>query len=457
METKANYAIVGFFTMLVIGAAFGFVYWMAEYGRGGEMAPLAIRIPGSANGLSIGSPVRFNGISVGSVRNLYIDNEDPNFSVAFTEVRADAPVTSGTTAVLEIQGLTGAAYVELSGGGPGSGDPILQRAMDTGEPAILTAEQSSVTNLLTTADRILQRADGAVAELQGFIADARAPLTNTVRNAETFSKSLADNAQGIDQFLKSVSALSDSVSGLSGRLDSTLAAAEDLFRALNSDKIDQILSNTERATASFAEASDRIGPAIDSFRETADTFQRFGNNADQTLQKVSRLIDAVDSQKVGKVVDDVSVASADAREAIAGFRELSNSITGRKDDIDKAIDDFTQLANRLNNASTQVDGILRKVDSFLGSGDANSLSVEARRTLESIRLAAENLNARIGPIAENLQRFSSTGLRDIQTLVNDTRQTVRGLNDAITNFDDDPQRLLFGGDTVKEYDGRTRR
>jgi phospholipid/cholesterol/gamma-HCH transport system substrate-binding protein len=457
METKANYAIVGFFTMLVIGAAFGFVYWMAEYGRGGEMAPLAIRIPGSANGLSIGSPVRFNGISVGSVRNLYIDNEDPNFSVAFTEVRADAPVTSGTTAVLEIQGLTGAAYVELSGGGPGSGDPILQRAMDTGEPAILTAEQSSVTNLLTTADRILQRADGAVAELQGFIADARTPLTNTVRNAETFSKSLADNAQGIDQFLKSVSALSDSVSGLSGRLDSTLAAAEDLFRALNSDKIDQILSNTERATASFADASNKIGPAIDSFRETADTFQRFGNNADQTLQKVSRLIDAVDSQKVGKVVDDVSVASADAREAIAGFRELSNSITGRKDDIDKAIDDFTQLANRLNNASTQVDGILRKVDSFLGSGDANSLSVEARRTLESIRLAAENLNARIGPIAENLQRFSSTGLRDIQTLVNDTRQTVRGLNDAITNFDDDPQRLLFGGDTVKEYDGRTRR
>lgn len=247
------------------------------------------------------------------------------------------------------------------------------------------------------------------------------------------------------------------MSGLSGRLDSTLAAAEDLFRALNSDKIDQILSNTERATASFADASNKIGPAIDSFRETADTFQRFGNNADQTLQKVSRLIDAVDSQKVGKVVDDVSVASADAREAIAGFRELSNSITGRKDDIDKAIDDFTQLANRLNNASTQVDGILRKVDSFLGSGDANSLSVEARRTLESIRLAAENLNARIGPIAENLQRFSSTGLRDIQTLVNDTRQTVRGLNDAITNFDDDPQRLLFGGDTVKEYDGRTRR
>ncbi len=457
METKANYALVGFFTLLVIGAAFGFVYWMAEYGRGGPVAPLAIRIPGSANGLSIGSPVRFNGIAVGSVRNLYIDNDDPQFSVAFTEVRADAPVTSSTKAVLEIQGLTGAAYIELSGGTADDKENILAKAMATGEPAVLMADQSSVTNLLSTADKILQRANDAIGDLQGFIGDARAPLTNTVKNAEVFSKSLADNAKGIDQFLKSVSALSDSVSGLSGRLDSTLGAAEDLFKALNSEKIDKILSNTERATANIASAADRVGPAIDSFRQTAETFQRFGSNADLTLQKVSKLVDAIDSQKVGKVVDDVSVASADARTAIAGFKDLSVSITGRKDDINKAIDDFTQLANRLNNASAQVDGILKKVDSFLGSDDTNSLSAEARKTLEQIRLTAENLNARIGPIAENLQRFSSTGLRDIQTLVNDTRQTVRGLNDAITNFDNDPQRLIFGGETIKQYDGRTRR
>ncbi len=67
METKANYTIVGFFTVLVIAAAFGFVYWMAEYGRSGPMAELVVRIPGSANGLSVGSPVRFNGIQVGSV------------------------------------------------------------------------------------------------------------------------------------------------------------------------------------------------------------------------------------------------------------------------------------------------------------------------------------------------------------------------------------------------------
>ncbi|WP_416796898.1 MlaD family protein [Ciceribacter azotifigens] len=456
METRANYAIVGFFTVFVIAAAFGFVYWMAEYGRGGPVAALTIKIPGSANGLSIGSPVRFNGIAVGTVRSLVIDKDDPKFSIANTEVQADAPVTQSTKAVLEIQGLTGAAYIELSGTAAG-GENILQRELSTGEPAVLVAEQSSVTNLLSTADKILRRADDAIGQFQGFVNDARGPLTNTIKNAETFSKSLADNADGIDKFLKSVSALSDSVAGLSGRLDSTLAAAEDLFRALNSEKIDTILANTEKFTGSLAETADKVGPAIDSFKETAETFQKFGVSAEETLAHVRELVAAVDRQKVSKVVDDVSVASADARAAVANFQQFSEKITARQQDIDQAITDFTQLGNKLNNASGQLDGILKKVDAFLGSGEADSLSVEARKTLVSIRNAADNLNARIGPIADNFARFSNTGLRDIQALVDDTRQTVRGLDDAINNFDRNPQRLLFGGETVKQYDGRTRR
>lgn len=95
---------------------------------------LVVRIPGSANGLSVGSPVRFNGIPVGTVRGLAIDRDDPAYSIAFTEVQADAPVFPSTRAVLEIQGLTGAAYIELSGGNK-DGERILQKAVESGVPA----------------------------------------------------------------------------------------------------------------------------------------------------------------------------------------------------------------------------------------------------------------------------------------------------------------------------------
>ncbi|MGV8936754.1 MAG: MlaD family protein [Allorhizobium sp.] len=456
METKANYAIVGFFTLLVIAAAFGFVYWIAEYGRGGPMAPLAIRIPGSANGLSVGSPVRFNGIAIGSVRDLYIDRSDPKFSVAMTEVNADAPVRASTKAILEIQGLTGAAYIEMSGGEPGEED-ILAKAMGTGQPAMLTADQSSVTNLLATADKILKRADDAISQVQGFVSDARAPLTETVKNAEAFSKALSDNADGIDKFLQSVSALSETVTGLSGRLDSTLASVEDLVRSVDSKKIDAILANAETVSNNLGAASAKVGGAIDTFQSTADTFKSFGASASKTLERVDQLVAAVDSQTIGKVVDDVSAATGDAREAIASFKALGTQIDNRSADIDQAISDFTQMGNKLNNASSRVDGILVKVDTLLGSDDSKSLSVEARKTLESIRAVADNLNSSIGPIAANLNRFSGTGLRDIQTLITDTRQTVNNLNSTISNFDKNPQRLLFGGDSVKQYDGRTRR
>ena len=81
METRANY------TLIIITGAFGFVYWMATFGKSGESAQLEIRIPGSAAGLSVGAPVLFNGIRIGAVQSLTIDGVDPNFVLAMTEVR----------------------------------------------------------------------------------------------------------------------------------------------------------------------------------------------------------------------------------------------------------------------------------------------------------------------------------------------------------------------------------
>jgi phospholipid/cholesterol/gamma-HCH transport system substrate-binding protein len=456
METKANYAIVGFFTLLVIAAAFGFVYWMAQSGRGGPVAELAIRIPGSANGLSVGSPVRFNGIPVGSVRNLSIDPDDPQYSIAFTEVRADAPVFPSTKAVLEVQGLTGAAYIELSGGNKGE-ESILRQAIDTGRPAVLIADQSSVTNLLATADKILERANDAIGDLQGFVADARGPLTQTIRNAEVFSASLSSNAGAIDDFLESMSALSVTFTGVSQRVDSTLAAAEELVRAVDADKINAVVTNAERVSLNVANASDNLDEIAQNIRSASSGFQQVTTDARSVVQRADTLMAAINPQNVGTAVNNLTAASEDARSALSSAREVVDGVAGQRDDINRAINDFTELAQKLNNASTRVDGILAKVDTMLSGDDSESLFAEASRTLQSFRTVADNINGRVGPIADSLQRFSASGLRDIQTLVEDTRRTVRSLDSTITNFDENPQRLIFGGETVKQYDGRTRR
>ncbi|MDX1132131.1 MCE family protein [Sinorhizobium medicae] len=456
METKANYAIVGFFTVLVIAAAFGFVYWMSQYGRTGQMVQLVVNIPGSANGLSVGSPVRFNGINVGSVRNLAIDANDPRYSIAITEVSADAPVMKSTTATLEVQGLTGAAYIELSGGRKGD-ENILKTALERGTQAHILADQSSVTSLLATADQILDRANSAITDIQSFVTDVRGPLTSTIGNAERFSKALADNTDAIDQFLESVEQLSGSVNAASKKLDDTLAGADRLIKAVDPKKIENIVGNAEQVSNNLKNASGEVTETVASFQRTLETYNQFGKNAQQTLERVDALVAAVDSQKVGLVVNDITAASADARKVAAQVSDFAEKISARQGDIDQTITDFTQMSNKLNAASGRVDSILVKIDGFLGDADAPSLSAQARETLESFRRVAENLNAQLGPIAENLKRFSNSGLRDVEALIGDTRRTVQGLQNTISEFDKNPQRLLFGGETVKQYDGRTRR
>jgi phospholipid/cholesterol/gamma-HCH transport system substrate-binding protein len=456
METKANYALVGFFTLLVMAAAFGFVYWMASSGRGGPTAELAIRIPGSANGLSVGSAVRFNGIPVGSVRSLSIDPDDPRYSIAFTEVRADAPVYQSTKAVLEVQGLTGAAYVEMSGGAKGE-ENILQKAIESGRPAVLIADQSSVTNLLATADKILDRADQAIGDIQGFVGDARGPLTQTIRNVETFTAALSNNSDSIDKFLNSLSTLSATVDRVSGTLNSTLEAADQLVRAIDAERVNQVVTNAERVTRNIANASDNFGPLVQNVTEAAASFQQAGVDAQSALKRADTLMAAVDVNQVGATIRNISSASEDARQTLSSARDVIDDVSRRRDDINGAITNFTDMSTKLNNASNRVDGILAKVDGLVSSDDSQGLFAEARKTLESFRTVADNINSRVGPIADNLSRFSSGGLRDIQTLINDTRGTVQSLNQAISNFDQNPQRLIFGGETVKEYDGRTRR
>ena len=456
METKANYALVGFFTLLVVLAAFGFVYWMAQYGRGGPTAELAIRIPGSANGLSVGSAVRFNGIAVGTVRNLTIDPDGPRYSIAFTEVQTTAPVYPSTKAVLEVQGLTGAAYIELSGGNTGE-ENLLRKAEETGRPAVLIADQSSVTNLLATADKILQRADDAIGQIQGFVTDARGPLTQTIRHAETFTAALSENAGAIDEFLQSLSSLSKTFNTVSERLDSTLSAVDSLVRAVDAQKVNNILSNAEKVSGDVASATGQLGDIMTEVKDAASGFNQASADAQVVLKRADSLLAAVDPDQVNRAVSDITAASADARGAIASARDVVDGVAAKRDEINQAIENFTELAQKLNQASNRVDGILAKVDGMVSGADDQGLFAEAQKTLESIRATADNLNARIGPIADNLTRFSGTGLRDVQSLITDTRQAVDNLNRTITNFDQNPQRLIFGGETVKEYDGRTRR
>lgn len=361
METRANYVLVGLFTLLSILAAFGFVLWTAGIGDRGETASLRIRIPGSASGLGRGSAILFNGVRVGDIRRVYLDVMNPEVAVADATVDRLTPITRSTRADVGIAGLTGQANIELRGADP-SEPNLLDLAEAEGRVAEIVANPSAVANLLQSAQSIFERANNVLGELESFASETRGPLTQTVRNVEEFSEAMGRNAEGIDDFLAAVSSASDTLSSVSERVDSTLAAAEDLIRA-------------------------------------------------------------VDREQVSQVVDNVQ--------------------------------SFTQ---RLDEASVRVDGILARLDTVLGSGEAEGLMGEASETLAAFRQVADTLNARMGAITDGLARFSGQGLREVETLARDGRRSIERIERAITDLERNPQRVLSGGaGEVRSYDGRARR
>ena len=457
METRANYVIVGIFTLIAIVAAFLFVYWTAAIGDRGETAMLRVRIPGSASGLGRGSAVLFNGVRVGDVRRVYIDVLNPTVAIADAEIDRLTPITKSTQADIGIAGLTGQSNIELKGADLREPN-LLDEAERDETVAEITANPSAVTNLLQTAQDIFKRADNVLSDLEGFTRDVRGPLTKTAENAQKFSDALAANADGIDKFLSSVSALSEELAGVSGKLDGTLKAAEDLLNSVDRQKIQNIVGNVEEFTDSLKEQSTHFDSIVGNVDRAVGTINDFAKQAEQTLTKVDGILEGVDKESVRVALSNIAKASASADKAAADISEFTGKLAPRAGDIDKVISDAREISGRLNQASTRVDGILVKVDKLLGSGEAEGVMADASETLKAFRQVADTLNSRLGTIMEGLGRFSGQGLRDVEALVQDSRRSVNRIEQAISDLERNPQRIITGGDgTVRQYDGRIRR
>jgi phospholipid/cholesterol/gamma-HCH transport system substrate-binding protein len=59
METRANYVLIGAFTLAVIAAAFGFVLWFQSLHTTKQRSPIRIVFEGPASGLRNGGSVNF--------------------------------------------------------------------------------------------------------------------------------------------------------------------------------------------------------------------------------------------------------------------------------------------------------------------------------------------------------------------------------------------------------------
>ena len=258
METKANFVLIGAFTLAVVAAAFGFVFWFQNLGAAAQRTPLRIVFEGAASGLRTGGNVNFNGIKIGEVTSIKLD--DPKRVVVITNVDKSAPIRKDSLVGLEFAGLTGVSSISLKGGSiEAGGVPVA----DDGVPT-LTADPNAIQDIGEAVRATLQN-------VNKLVTDNQEALRVSMGNLEAFSKSLASNSARIDSIMAGVDALMGSKDGKEGELQ--LAAKSFRELAENLDK---------RSAGLISDGRVLIG---DSRRTLAD-ISRAVNNFDRNPTRV---------------------------------------------------------------------------------------------------------------------------------------------------------------------------
>src|SRR5215510_5457594 len=197
METRANYVVIGLFTLAVIAGGFGFVYWFSRTGDGGERAVYRVVFDGAVSGLRTGGWVLFNGIKVGEVSDLKLNPANPRQVIATIYVDRLVPMRTDTKVGLEFQGLTGIASIAVRGGAPDA--PAL--APVGGKPPTLFAEKAATQDVTASVRDVAASTGALVRRVDDMLLENRDALKTTLGNLETFSATLARNSERLDRIM----------------------------------------------------------------------------------------------------------------------------------------------------------------------------------------------------------------------------------------------------------------
>ncbi len=247
-----NYSIVGAFVLVLGAAVVAIVLWLAAGGAWQKKyEPFQAAFDESVAGLNLNAPVKYNGVDVGKVKTIELDAGNPLRVNLLLAIERGTPVKVDTVAMLKTQGLTGIAYVELSGGAAAS--LPLQSLAGARYPVIQTKPSlgARLENVLTS---VLAKLDSTSSNLNAILSDA---------NKVAFSSALAD-----------IAAVAHTLAARKGTLDAGLASAAKTF------------DNTARATAN-------IGSVIERVSRGAEAVEKMGQEVALTSQSAGKTIDVV--------------------------------------------------------------------------------------------------------------------------------------------------------------------
>mgnify|MGYP005843738485 CR=1 FL=1 len=249
METKANYVVIGAFTLTFAVAAVIFGLFAARYATDSAWNRYQILFNESVIGLSDGSAVLYNGVNVGRVTDLELNPEDVRQVLVTVDIEAQVPVHHDTVATIRLTGLTGTAAIQLTGGTPGS--PLLKPAGN--QPAQIESVSSPLTRLLESSEGIVVTANSVLNQLDALFSEENAQKVNaTLASLERFGGSLAEPDSALNQLLANSSEASESLPALLERISTATERFDKLVAGIDEGLVGDLPELKTRLSGTLA-------------------------------------------------------------------------------------------------------------------------------------------------------------------------------------------------------------
>jgi phospholipid/cholesterol/gamma-HCH transport system substrate-binding protein len=281
IENKVNYTLVGAFVLILGAMLIAGILWIASGGINQKKYDTYLAIENeSVAGLTVNALVKYNGVDVGKVSKISLDPITPQRVRLELLIEHGTPIKVDTMATLKTQGLTGIAYVELSGGDIHS--PLLLASGNSPYPEIKT-----IPSLSTRLESLLSNVVAKLDHLSsGF------DKINSPQNVRAFSNALAD-----------IAAVSHTI-------------------ALRKDTLDAGINSATRTFSNTDQASEKLESLIANVEKSANAVQLMANDTAKTSRDVGSVANLIG----GDAHQLITETTPEVRRLIAELNTLSASL-----------------------------------------------------------------------------------------------------------------------------------
>jgi phospholipid/cholesterol/gamma-HCH transport system substrate-binding protein len=286
MENRAYALAAGLFTLLLGLAAAGLIWWLGQNKQ--DVAYYILEGRDNVTGLNAQAAVRYRGIRAGRVENIDIDAKDRRLILVRISLDARYPLTAGTVAKLNTQGVTGLAYIQLEDDGNDT-RPLVGKGGET--PRIALSP--------TLLDTLGAQA-GDVVEQVNLLAVRLTKLLDE-KNLRNFSRGL-----------ENLAAASESLNNNLNNLPPVIAALQRTFSDANVSKLSSALTSLDKTAGEAAPLAQDIRATMRTVQSLTSRLDKLAGDAggeltNATLPRANALVQelATSSRQLSRLIETI--------------------------------------------------------------------------------------------------------------------------------------------------------